>query len=84
MIDKNNVIMTKGQITEKFVREINEIARRNGMDYMDAVIYYCEKNNIEIETAASLVKSNLKMKTALQTQAQRLNYLPKPKSKLDL
>lgn len=84
MLNQDNKILTKQQITEKFVREVEAVVKKNGFDYMDAIIHYCNKNNIEIETAASLVKSNLKTKTALQNQAQNLNYLPKPRSKLPL
>jgi hypothetical protein len=63
--------------TDDFVRDIENIVSNGNVDYMDAVITYCEKNNLEIETAASMIKSNSKMKSKLQAQAELLNFLPK-------
>lgn len=85
MIDKNNKkVLTKAQMTSMFVKEVELIARRNDLDYIDAITHYCKEQNIEIETAAALIKSNLKMRTLLENQAQRLNIIDKPKSKLPL
>jgi len=47
------------------------------VDYIDAVVFYCEKHNIEIETAASIIKSNPKFRLKLQSSAEDLNFLPK-------
>jgi hypothetical protein len=44
---------------------------------MDAVIYYCEENNIEIEVFAKAIKSNDMMKAKIQIEAENLNFLPK-------
>jgi hypothetical protein len=44
---------------------------------MDAVVYYCEKNDIEIETAGALVKSNFRFKSYIQQEGETLRYLPK-------
>lgn len=49
------------------------------MEYIDAVMYFCEKNGVDIETAASLIKSNAKLKASIQVEAENLNYLPKTK-----
>jgi hypothetical protein len=47
------------------------------MEYIDAVVYFCEKNGVDIETAASLIKNNSKLKASIQDEAEHLNYLPK-------
>ena len=47
------------------------------VDYIDAVVFYCEKHNIEVETAASVIKSNPKFKLKLQCSAEDLNFMPK-------
>lgn len=52
-----------------------------GFDYIDAVVNYCEKNKIEIEVAAALVKLSPKLKTKLKAQARRLNLLKKKRVK---
>ena len=60
-----------------FVNEINKLVEDKGLDVMDAVVYYCEKHNVEIETAASIIKQNAKIKARLMIEAENLNYLPK-------
>ena len=62
--------------TAKFVTEVEDLIS-SGLDVMDAIVHYCELNNIEIETAASIIKSNQRIKSRLQFEAERLNYLPK-------
>jgi hypothetical protein len=58
-----------------FSYEIERIAKDNSISYMDAVIFYCEKNSVEIELAAKLVSSALKSK--IKVEAESLNFLPK-------
>jgi hypothetical protein len=75
MID--DVVVNNGLTSEKFTKEIERIVNTYNIDYMDAVIHYCEKNNIEVETAASIIKSNLRIKSRLQLEAENLNYITK-------
>ena len=60
-----------------FLKSIEEFVADKKCDYMDAVILYCEENEIEIEAAASLIKSSSKIKAKIQFEAEELNYLPK-------
>ena len=46
------------------------------MTYMDAIQYYCEQNNIELETIGKLVQGALKSK--VREEAENLHFLPKP------
>lgn len=62
---------------ETFFQEIDKLAMSMSVDYIDAVVFYCEKNNIEIETAASIIKSNPKFKLKVQCSAEDLNFLPR-------
>ena len=41
--------------------------------YMDAIIWYCEQNNIEIETTSRLISKSLKEK--IQVEAMNANML---------
>lgn len=75
MID--DVVVNNGLTTEKFTKEIERLVSTYNLEYMDAVIHFCEKNNIEVETAASIIRSNLKIKSRLQLEAESLNFLPK-------
>lgn len=61
----------------EFSKEIEKLVSEKKMEYIDAVVYFCEKNSIDIETAASLIKSNSKLKASIQEEAEQLNYLPK-------
>jgi hypothetical protein len=54
---------------------IEEIVYMKDISYMDAIIEYCEHNDVEIEVAASLISNNLKSK--IQLEAEDLNFLPK-------
>jgi hypothetical protein len=56
---------------------IDSIVINHKISYIDAVVYYCEKNNLEIEAFAKLIKSNEMLKAKIQTEAESLNFLPK-------
>ena len=56
---------------------IDNIVVKHKISYMDAVIYYCEKNNVEIEVLAKIIKSNDMLRSKIQLEAESLNYLPK-------
>ena len=43
------------------------------ISYMDAIIWYCEENNIEIETTSRLISKSLKEK--IQVEAMNSNML---------
>lgn len=60
-----------------FMVEIEKIVTSKRVNYIDAVILFCDQNGIEIETAASLIKGSAKMKAKVQNDAEDLNYLPK-------
>lgn len=74
---ESEVVINNGLTTEKFLAEIEKLVLNFNMDYLDAVVYYCERNNLEVETAASIIRSNLKIKSKLQVEAENLNFLPK-------
>jgi uncharacterized protein YeaC (DUF1315 family) len=59
----------------KFIEEIEVICRDKNLEYIDAVIMWCEKNNIEVETAAYWIKKDSVMKSKIQTEAEDLNIL---------
>jgi hypothetical protein len=60
-----------------FMKEIEELVVEKKLDYIDAVVYYCKINDVEIETAAALIKGSAKMKAKIQNEAEEQNYLPK-------
>jgi hypothetical protein len=68
---------TPGKSLKDFQREIERLAFEKRIDFMDAVILYCEQTGMEIEAAGSLIKSSAKMKARIQDEAEALNYFPK-------
>jgi hypothetical protein len=68
---------------EKFIKDIEVLVVKYKLDYMDAVVHYCEKNNVEIEAAASIIKNNIRIRSKIQSECEDLNYLPK-RAKLPL
>ena len=59
----------------KFAMEIENIVANEDMNYIDAICYYCEINNLEIESVTKLVSKPLKEK--LKYDAQELNFMKK-------
>jgi hypothetical protein len=60
--------------TQTFSQEIEKIVQRGvGVSYMDAIVHFCEKNEIEIETGAKLINSVIKRR--LEAEAAELNCL---------
>lgn len=59
----------------KFVSEIEELCRNKNIEYIDAVVMWCEKNNLEIETAAYWIKKDATIKSKIQAEAEDLNIL---------
>jgi hypothetical protein len=63
--------------SSEFVKEIEKLVLQKQIDFFDAVILYCEINNIEVETAAALVKQNSVLKAKIQYEAENLNMMRK-------
>lgn len=59
----------------KFVDEIELLCKEKNMEYIDAVIEWCDKNNLEVETAAYWIKRDRTMKSKIQNEAENLNIL---------
>ena len=55
--------------------KIVKLVEDTKLSYMDAVLHYCDQNNMEPETAAQLV--NTKLKAQIREEAEVLNFLPK-------
>jgi hypothetical protein len=59
----------------KFAVEIENLVKKEKLNYIDAIVLYCEENNIEIESITKLVSKPLKEK--LKCDAQQLNFMKK-------
>lgn len=62
---------------EDFIKSIDTLVKEKNIEYIDAVIHYCDKHNIELETAGAIIKKSAIMKNKVQLEAETLNFLPK-------
>jgi|TARA_B100000035_G_scaffold310533_1_gene318485 hypothetical protein len=60
---------------KKFAIKIETIVAQGGVSYMDAILDYCEKNQMEPDAIAPLISKPLKEK--IEADARELNFLPK-------
>jgi len=58
-----------------FVEEVEKLCREKNIEYIDAVVFWCEKNNLEIEQAAYWIKKDPTMRAKIQAEAENLNIL---------
>ena len=56
---------------------LNIVKEKKPISYMDAVVWYCEENNIEIETTTRLISKSLKEK--IKNEAINLKMLKEKK-----
>ena len=55
----------------------NVVKEKRPMTYIDAIVWYCDENNIEVETAARLLSKSLKEKIQLEAQEKNLLKIKK-------
>ena len=69
--------------SSRFAQEIEKIFSETKSSYIDSIIYFCEKNNIELDLISKLISKPLKDK--IKHEAMELNFLKKTsKAKLPL
>jgi hypothetical protein len=69
-----NLPMTK----EEFISEVETLVRRDGMGYVEAIIYICEEKGFDPEDVTSFINGPLKEK--LKLEAVNNNVLKGKKS----
>ena len=58
----------------RFAQEIENLVQVNvEMNYIDAIIYFCEQNNVDLESVPKLISKPLKEK--IKYEAMELNFL---------
>ena len=72
----NEVLEKKFRCPSKFAQDIEKIViENNELNYIEAIIVYCEENSIELEAVPKLLSKPLKEK--LKGNASELNFLKK-------
>jgi hypothetical protein len=64
-------------MSNTFIEDIEDLCRTKNMEYIDAVLMWCESNKIEVEYIAGLIKKDPVMKSKIQIEAENLNVLKK-------
>jgi hypothetical protein len=64
-------------MSNTFIEDIENLCRTKNMEYIDAVLMWCESNKIEVEYIAGLIKKDPVMKSKIQVEAENLNVLKK-------
>jgi hypothetical protein len=68
------VLEKKFYCPSRFTQEIENVVTNNSeMSYIDAVIYFCDQNNIDLESVSKLISKPLKEK--IKYEAIELNFL---------
>lgn len=75
-IEFQKEIENKFLCPSKFALEIENLVKLNpDMNYIDSIVYFCETNNIDLESVPKLISKPLKEK--IKCEATELNFLKK-------
>ena len=85
LVNLFNIEMAKTEVNEelnkkflskdKFAEEIEALVKRTKMNYIDAIVQFCDDNSIELDGISKLISKPLKEK--LRYDATELNFLKK-------
>ena len=70
--------MTTKITPKKFSIIIEDLVREKRLTYLEAIIYYCEQNQLEADKITRWIDKAMREK--IQYDAEELNYLPKTSS----
>ena len=73
MGDINKALKEKFLCSAQFAQDIEAIVKDDNLGYIDAIIHYCEQNEIDVESVPKLISKPLKEK--LKWEATELNFL---------
>ena len=73
MGDINKALKEKFLCSAQFAQDIEAIVKDGNLGYIDAIVDYCEKNAIDVESVPKLISKPLKEK--LKWGATELNFL---------
>ena len=69
----DEIFEDKLMTSAKFSVEIEKIVKDSSLNYIEAVVQFCEDKNIEMDGISKLISKPLKEK--LKYDAQRLNFM---------
>ena len=66
----------------EFIMEIETIVKEKNIEYIEAIVLYCEKNNLEVETVATIIKQNQVITHKVQLEAENLKMVKRSGARL--
>ena len=70
------VLASKFFCSVRFAEEIEKLVLHNAdMNYIDAIVHFCEQNSLDLESVPKLISKPLKEK--IKYDAQQLNFMKK-------
>ena len=63
--------------SKEFSLKIENIVKETKITYMDAVVWYCEQNDIDTGTVSNLISKSLKEKIKLEATNLKMLKFPK-------
>jgi Phage late-transcription coactivator len=71
------------ELYQNLNQKIDEIVRAANTDYIDAILTYCNNNNLEIETVGEIIAKNQVLKSKVELEAEALHFI-KPQERLPI
>ena len=72
--DREKALESKFFCPARFAQEIEGLVQVNkNMNYIDAIVFFCDQNAIDLESVPKLISKPLKEK--IKYEAQELNFL---------
>ena len=59
----------------KFSKQIEELVSYKQFSYIDAILYFCEQNNLDEQDIKKYISEPIKNK--IEVEAMKLNFIPK-------
>ncbi len=63
--------------TEAIHHNIESLVQNNNLDYIDAILHYCDLNSLDVETIGSIISLDANLTAKIQEEAENLHYLKK-------
>ncbi len=74
MNELEKVMASKFFCSARFAEEIEKLVLLNkDMNYIDAIVFFCDQNNLDVESVPKLISKPLKEK--IKCDAQELNFM---------
>ena len=71
-IKKKDLYKMIGVTPEILIEEIDAIVQRNRMNHIDATVFFCQQNDLDIEAVGKIIPSSLRSKIEESARNSRM------------